>query len=52
MIYEIITDELTQSTIIQKNNLDGSISYIPMDENNLDYQVYCKTQLAEEPTND
>lgn len=40
MTYEIITDELTQNTIIQKNNLDGSISYIPMDENNSDYQAY------------
>lgn len=39
--YEIITNEKGIETI-KKNNQDGSISFIPADELNSDYQRYLR----------
>jgi hypothetical protein len=38
--YQIITSEITGSTTIQRNNEDGSITSIPTDPANSDYQAY------------
>lgn len=39
VLYYEQTDPIT-GTIICKNNEDGSISFIPIDESNSDYQRY------------
>jgi hypothetical protein len=39
--YEII-ETITNDKIIKKINEDGSISFIPIDEANSDYQAYLK----------
>ena len=49
MIYEEYTDSLG-STVIKRTNEDGSISFIPMDEGNSDYQEYLKRDEAEQST--
>lgn len=41
MEYELITNE-KGSTCIQRNNEDGSISLIPNDPANSDYQAYLR----------
>ena len=47
---EIVADGL-QEAMIQRNNMDGSISFIPTDPANSDYQAYLAT-LASESAND
>lgn len=37
--YEIIVDELGRETI-KRTNEDGSVSFIPADQSNADYQAY------------
>ena len=39
MTYEIITEEDGTQTI-KRTNEDGSVSFIPADESNADYQAY------------
>jgi len=38
--YTEFIDERTQSKSIQRENEDGSVSYIPIDPANSDYQAY------------
>ena len=38
--YTEFIDERTQSKSIQRENEDGSVSFIPLDESNVDYQAY------------
>jgi len=40
MNYEIIEDSETGIKIVKRTNDDGSLSFIPMDEANADYQAY------------
>jgi hypothetical protein len=43
MEYEIIKSEDLdgkETSIIKRNNVDGSISWIPLDPTNADYQAY------------
>ena len=40
--YEVIKNPLGDETI-KRTNEDGSISWIPMDEANSDYQAYLKS---------
>ena len=46
--YEEITSEFGQK-FIQRNNEDGTITYIPLDEANSDYQRYLNPE-AEQST--
>ena len=46
--YEEITSEFGQK-FIQRNNEDGTITYIPVDEANSDYQRYLNPE-AEQST--
>ena len=47
--YLELTDEITGNKTIQRINEDGSISSIPVDESNSDYQAYLnKATLASE----
>jgi hypothetical protein len=48
-MYKII--EIENEKIIKKNNLDNSISYIPMHESNADYQAYLE-HLTQNPSED
>jgi hypothetical protein len=41
-IYETVTNEEYNDTQIKRTNPDGSISWIPMDEANSDYQRYLR----------
>jgi hypothetical protein len=45
MTYEIITEEDGTQTI-KRTNEDGSVSFIPADEANSDYQRYLNPQAA------
>ena len=38
-IYEILTIS-ENSIVLQRTNADGTLSFIPMDESNSDYQAY------------
>jgi hypothetical protein len=52
MTYEIVTNtELdgTETQILKRENADGTISWIPMDESNSDYQRYLNPE-AEQST--
>ena len=52
MTYEIVTNtELdgTQTQILKRENADGTISWIPMDESNSDYKRYLNPE-AEQST--
>ena len=42
MIYEIVANE-NGFEILTRTNEDGSISYIPLDPANSDYQAYLKS---------
>ena len=42
--YSIINSEITNSISIQRINEDGSVSSIPTDPTNSDYQAYLATQ--------
>jgi hypothetical protein len=44
MKYTIIKNEL--SSLIQKENEDGSLSFIPIDPDNSDYQEYLKHEAT------
>ena len=48
--YEIIVSEIDNSEIIKRINENGSISWIPKDEANLDYQAYLNKDKAEQST--
>ena len=48
MTYEVITDENGTETI-KRTNADGSVSFIPADESNSDYQRYLNPE-AEQST--
>ena len=41
------TDEIT-GLIIRRDNEDGSVSFIPMDESNSDYQAYLRWKESAE----
>jgi hypothetical protein len=43
MLYTI--DEINQ--VVIKSNVDGSVSYIPMNETNLDYQRYLNPEAEQ-----
>ena len=47
--YEVIKDEVGLETIKRIND-DGSISFIPTDENNADYQAYLNPDKVEHLT--
>lgn len=40
MNYEIVNNNIINITSIKKINEDGSVWWIPIDENNSDYQEY------------
>ena len=44
-MYEIL--EVEGQTLVKKTNDDGSISWIPTDPSNSDYQVYLATLVTE-----
>jgi hypothetical protein len=48
--YTLIENPIAGNSI-QRNNADGSISYIPIDQSNSDYQEYLE-HLTENPTED
>jgi hypothetical protein len=48
-IYEVLTF-VDNSTILQRTNEDGTLSFIPMDEANSDYQAYLNKDKAEQST--
>ena len=47
--YTIIIDENNIETI-RRQNADGSISFIPNDPTNSDYQAYLNKDIAEQST--
>jgi hypothetical protein len=50
MEYEIIKDkdiDGKETTVIKRNNADGSTSWIPTDPSNSDYQAYLKSLDAD-----
>ena len=48
--YEVVTNEEYNDTQIKRTNEDGSISWIPMDESNSDYQAYLNPDKVEHLT--
>ena len=44
--YEEFISEVSGNKLIKRVNEDGSISFIPMDEANSDYQAYLNPQAA------
>lgn len=40
--YEEVTSELSGNKVIARTNADGSISYIPINDANSDYQRYLR----------
>jgi hypothetical protein len=46
-----IEKTITDNEVLVRNNEDGTISYIPLDPANSDYQAYLK-ELTESVTND
>ena len=54
MTYEIVTNtELdgTETQILKRENADGTISWIPMDESNSDYQRYLNPEAEQSTPN-
>ena len=52
MTYKVITSSSydgTETSILERTNEDGSVSFIPMDEANSDYQRYLNPE-AEQST--
>ena len=52
MTYKIITEtsyDGTETSILERTNDDGSVSFIPMDESNSDYRRYLNPE-AEQST--
>lgn len=49
VIYQIITSEVTNTEILKRDNEDGTISYIPLDPANSDYQAYLASLEEGEP---
>jgi hypothetical protein len=47
--YEEVVSEMSGNTVIKRVNEDGSISFIPKDEANSDYQRYLNPE-AEQST--
>jgi hypothetical protein len=47
--YEIIVSEIDNLETIKRTNEDGSVSWIPKDEANADYQAYLNPE-AEQST--
>jgi hypothetical protein len=45
--YEEIVSEMTGNTVIKRLNEDGSISFIPKDEANADYQRYLNPEAKQ-----
>ena len=50
MIYEIYISPMSQNEFIKRNNDDESISFIPCDLGNSDYQAYLATLASESQT--
>jgi hypothetical protein len=50
MTYEIITDENGTETI-KRTNEDGSVSFIPSDKSNSDYQRYLNPEAEQSTPN-
>ena len=50
MTYEIITEEDGTETI-KRTNEDGSVSFIPADESNSDYQRYLNPEAEQSTPN-
>jgi len=50
MTYELITDENGTETI-KRTNQDGSVSFIPKDEANSDYQAYLNPEAEQSTPN-
>jgi hypothetical protein len=48
--YEIIVSEIDNLETIKRTNEDGSVSFIPKDEANSDYQAYLNKDKAEQST--
>ena len=46
MIYETYISEMSSIEFIKRTNEDGSVSFIPKDEANSDYQTYLATLAA------
>ena len=54
MTYEIVTNtELdgTETQILKRENADGTISWIPMDESNSDYKRYLNPEAEQSTPN-
>ena len=53
MTYKVITStdyDGTETSILERTNDDGSVSFIPMDEANSDYQAYLNPDKVEHLT--
>jgi hypothetical protein len=50
MRYEIIKDAMTDIDALVRTNDDGSITWIPMVDDNSDYQAYLNKDKAEQST--
>jgi hypothetical protein len=50
LTYTEIVSPINGEKIILRNNLDGSVSSIPVDEANSDYQAYLSKDEAEQST--
>lgn len=48
--YQEFISEVSNNKLIKRVNEDGSISFIPMDENNADYQAYLNPDKMEHLT--
>jgi hypothetical protein len=46
--YEIIVSEIDNLETIKRTNEDGSVSWIPLDESNSDYQRYLEEQANDQ----
>ena len=51
MIYEIITSEISGTDFVKRINEDGSISFIPTDPGNSDYQRYLNPEAEQSTPN-
>ena len=49
LIYEVVTS-FDEQKVIKRTNEDGTLSFIPMDESNSDYQAYLNKDKAEQST--
>jgi hypothetical protein len=50
MTYKIITEtsyDGTETSILERTNDDGSVSFIPMDESNSDYRRYLNPEAEQ-----